>query len=264
MNKKLKIAGAVLASAFFAGAAQAEIALNPNLSIDGYAAASARYDRYKYDGGHEDDATMDVDAVRLNALFKYEKTSAKISLYYDASYEEMVVPEAYVSYDFGNGIIGTAGRFLTWAGYESFDIPAINTITYADSWTGIIPAHHTGVKATYSFDNFTVGAAVLDSVYGAGYDYLYRGDGDINNGSLGSELYFAYNDQTFSAAATIAYQHDHDNYGPDNNDIFYVNVWGQYYIDSSKTTIGVELNYHSADFWGVWGYDLSDSKMLTG
>ncbi|OAM87040.1 porin [Termitidicoccus mucosus] len=250
MNNKLKIAGAAFASALFAGSALAEISLNPNLSVDGYAAGSAQYSRYKYEaGGNTDDSTMDLDAVRLNANFKYDKTSAKISLYSPAG-DDVVVPEAYVSYDFGNGIVATAGRFLTWAGYESFDIPALNAITYADEWTGIIPSHHDGVKVTYTFDNFTVGGAVLDSVYGP---TAYRGDGDINKGSLGAELYFGYNDQTFSAAATIGYQHDHVHGLLDehisSDDTFYVNIWGQYYIDSSKTTLGIEVNYQQADAW---------------
>jgi hypothetical protein len=195
---------------------------------------------------------MDLDAIRLNANFKYEQTSAKISLYSPAG-DNVVVPEAYVSYDFGNGFVGTAGRFLTWAGYESFDIPALNAITYADEWTGIIPSHHDGVKVTYTFDNFTVGAAVLDSLYGPfnvqspadGFN-SYRGDGEVNNGSFGGELYFGYDDQTFSAAATIGYQHEHSLNGAD---AYFVNVWGQYYIDSSKTTIGVELNYQNSDKW---------------
>ncbi|MDR2675818.1 MAG: porin [Opitutaceae bacterium] len=253
MNNKIKIAGAALASVLFVGSALAEIALSPNLNIDGYAAGSAEYSRYKYDGGgNKDDATLDLNAVRLNANFKYDSVGAKLSLYSPAG-DNVVVPEAYVSYDFGNGFVGTAGRFLTWAGYEAFDIPALNALTYADEWTGIIPGHHDGVKVTYTFDNFTVGAAVLDSLYGdidLSYPYdgfnSYRGDGKVNNGSFGGELYFGYNDQTFSAAATIGYQHEHV---LDGADAFFVNVWGQYYIDSSKTTIGVELNYQNSDAW---------------
>ncbi|MDR0901395.1 MAG: porin [Opitutaceae bacterium] len=258
MNNKFKLTGALLASALLAGLAQAEIALSPNLSVDGYAAGSAQYSRDKYDGGgHDDDATMDLNAVRLNANFKYDAVTAKISLYHDS--DDLYVPEAYVAYKFGNGFELTAGRFLTWAGYEAFDIPALSALTYADEWTNIIPAHHDGVKVTYNFDNFTVGAAVLDSLYGnfgpEGFN-PYRGDGNINHGSLGAELYFAYNDQTFSASVTIGYQHDH---AWEGFDTYYVNVWGQYYIDSSKTTLGVELNYHDADFWA---FSLDGTNLL--
>lgn len=248
MNNKLKIAGAAFASALFAGSALAEISLNPNLSVDGYAAGSARYDRTKYEDGSKDrNDTMDLDAIRLNANFKYDKTSAKISLYSPAG-DDVVVPEAYVSYDFGNGIVGTAGRFLTWAGYESFDIPALNAITYADAF-GIIPSHHDGVKVTYTFDNFTVGAAILDSLYGPpSIDGInaYRGDGDISDGNLGAELYFAYNDQTFSAAAVVGYERN-SWLGNLESDVWLVNVWGQYYLDSSKTTLGAELTYFKVE-----------------
>jgi hypothetical protein len=254
MNNKFKIAGAAFASALFAGSALAEITLTPNLSVDGYAAGSAQYIREKTDvgGATSDDSTLDLDAVRLNANFKYDKVSAKISLYSgEAAFgtDNIVIPEAYVSYDFGNGIVGTAGRFLTWAGYEAFDIPATSAITYGDEYA-IIPSHHNGVKVTYSFDNFTVGAAVLDSVWGS-----YKGDGDINHGSLGTELYFAYDDQTFSAAATIGYQHDYAPGG--SSDIYFANVWGQYYIDSSKTTLGAEFTY------AKWEYATSDDTYMT-
>lgn len=240
MQNSIKLTGALLASVLLTGAAQAEIALAPGLNITGYAAGSVGYDRLDFDAGDDaDEARMDLDAIRLDALFNYNNTvSAKLSLYSLAG-DELVVPEAFVSYKTGDVTV-TAGRFLTWAGYESFDIPAAGAITSGDVF-GLLPKHHNGVKVAWSLDNFTVGAALLDSVWG--YTY-YKGDGDINHGSLGAELYAAYDDKTFSFAATIAYEHDHVLMDADAVNI---NVWGQYYIDSSKTTLGAELTYQRSE-----------------
>ena len=49
--------------------------------------------------------------------------------------------------DVGGGTSVTAGKFLSYLGYEAFDIPNMTQVSYANGdFLGAIPGYHTGVR----------------------------------------------------------------------------------------------------------------------
>ena len=93
--------------------------------------------------------------------------------------------EAYITYDFGNGLSVTMGRMLTYMGFEAFDAPAMYQMTYAYDVayaadqalavpTGLGPqdiydSYDYGASVDYGTDAFSVGLwSSLEE--GAGYE----------------------------------------------------------------------------------------------
>ncbi|MDF9827752.1 hypothetical protein M2447_001851 [Ereboglobus sp. PH5-10] len=259
MNKNIiKVAGLALAAAF-ALSARADVAIHQNVSVYGYAAGSVQYT--KPDKGNSD-TEMDLDAAKLGLAFNFAPVTAKISVYADAGAKDLYVLEANATYDIGNGFSITGGRFQSWIGYEAFDIPNCNFITYGTDEMGwIIPNFHEGIRFDYALDKMSFGVAVVNSVYNI--EGGYRGDGSLSDG-YGVEGHFGYNDGALSIGATLAYQNTRDdrdyNYNPIlYSDTYIADVWAQYVINN-KTTIGAELfysksrensNYNVEDYYGL-------------
>ena len=76
--------------------------------------------------------------------------------------------EAYITYDLGNGFSVTAGKMLTYMGFEAFDAPNMYQFSYAydvayrNSVTtagaqDIYDAHDYGASIDYSADTFSIG-----------------------------------------------------------------------------------------------------------
>jgi hypothetical protein len=160
----------------------------------------------------------------------------------DANSDEIFITEAYLTYDFGNGYTVSGGRFLSWIGYEPFDLDQQWSL---ESGLGdmhyLVPNFHNGVRVQYTSGKITLGAAALDSVY----SYRYSGDKDARNG-LGGEFMIRYQDEVFSFGATLAGEWDNDaennRYGYDYS-LYTTDLWTQYLLASTKTTIGVEFIY---------------------
>lgn len=252
----LKIAGLALAAAF-ALTARAEVAIHQNVSVYGYAAGSIQYTK---PNGKSSDTEMDLDAAKLGLAFNFAPVTAKLSVYTDAGAKDLYVLEANVTYDIGNGLSVTGGRFQSWIGYEAFDIPNCNFITYGtDEFGAIIPNFHEGLRVDYAFDKMNVGVAIVNSVYNksqiTNINMLtgeieiatdkYRGDSKLSDG-YGVEGHFGYNGGAFSLGATVAFQNDHGDDSfvgvyADGRHIWVGDVWAQYVLN--QTTFGAELFY---------------------
>jgi len=236
----LKITGLALAIAAAAFTARADVALNENVSLYGYAAASFQFN--KPNTGNTN-TTMDLDAAKLGFAFNFAPVTAKVSFY--AKDGDLFLLEANATYDIAavKGLSVTAGRFQSWLGYEAFDIPNCTFITYGTDVFGfIIPNFHEGVKAEFKVDKMDFGLAVVNSV--ASVPFEYRGEGRLNNG-YGVEARFGFKDGDFSLAATLAYQNSRGNsWFSDvlNKNTYVADVWAQYVLNS-KTTFGAELYY---------------------
>lgn len=232
ITTSLKIAGAVLASALSALAVRADLAINENVSLFGYAAGSIEYN--KADGGNTD-TTMDITAVKLGFALNFEPISATVSIYAGPGAEEVNVLDAYLSYKLGHGLTASAGRFVTYLGYESFDLTENTFITYGGAnygkFSGMFPSYHQGVKIEYENGKTKLGLAVVDSVYNLGDEY-YRGDGKLRDG-FGVEANFTHTEENWSLGLTFAYQYGRagyqDFYGIDpyanNPEVFTADIW---------------------------------------
>ena len=79
----------------------------------------------------------------------------------DGLFGDENLEEAYITYDFGNGVSVTMGRMLTYMGFEAFDAPNMYQMTYAYDVVGgvqdIYDAYDYGASVDYGTDAFSVG-----------------------------------------------------------------------------------------------------------
>jgi hypothetical protein len=264
-KQSFRLAGWASALLALAATAQAEVKLNENFSVSGYISGSAAYTEWDNGtAGDTDDSFMDVDSVKLQSTATFEKTTGTISLHTFTSHDPVVL-DAYATYTIDSGTTVTVGKFLSWLGYEAFDYPNMLQISYANDFSGFIPAYHSGVKMEYTAEGVTGGFAVLDSVYGSTY---YKGDGDLDNGA-GFEGYVKFTSGDSSLFAAIAY--DGGVAGSEDNRTTF-DVWGQTKLGSA--TLAAEYCYSKLDsaagdadgyFWLLLAMaPLNDKWTLTG
>lgn len=241
----LKLTGAAAAALVVSSSLMAEIELTKEFAINGYVVGSASASKLQ---GESSDSNMDLDAYKLQGIAKFDKVSITGSAFAfgtgsgDGFGGSPIILDAYGTYDFGGGTTVTAGKFLSWLGYEAFDPINMLQLSYANTGsTGFIPAYHTGVKAETSNEQFSAGIAVLDSIYGPTY---YRGDGDLNDG-IGLEAYVTYKAiKDFTLFAGVSY----DTGDADKTKALTFDVWAQYVY--GKVTFAGEFCYGNKDYAG--------------
>jgi hypothetical protein len=239
----LKLAGATAAALLVSSSLMAEIELTKEFGLSGYVVGSTSYNKAE---GSDSTSSLDIDAYKLQGVAKLAPVTITGSLFAfgtgsgDGFSNSPIVLDAFGTYDFGGGSTVTAGKFLSWLGYEAFDPINMLQLSYANvGSTGFIPAYHTGVKVEKSTDAYAIGVAVLDSVYGPTY---YKGDGELNDGA-GFEAYFTYKAvKDFTLFAALAY----DSGDSAKTKAFTADLWAQYVV--GKTTFAGEVCYGSKDY----------------
>ncbi|HTQ29641.1 MAG TPA: outer membrane beta-barrel protein [Opitutaceae bacterium] len=244
MKIRTKLAG--LAALVAALSASAQIKVNDNLSFTGWATGSYQYT--KPSPGTSFDS-FNVDAGLLQATVTPTKNvTGVMSVYYRPSGEGGVSPsgsevtllDAYVTYDTGTGLTATAGKFLSYLGYESFYQISDNMITLANqSFLAPIPGYHEGVKFDYTVDKTTVfGAALVDSDYPKpGYNAT-EGDGELKHNG-GAEGYVQYTGiDNLTVWMGVGYD-SKGNFEP--HDVWVYDIWASYQIDKTSTVAAEEI-----------------------
>lgn len=168
--------------------ANADVKVNDSLSIGGYAAAS-----YRSTDPSPGAATdkFDLDAAKAIFTGNFKPVTGVLSLYYQpGAPSDVTVLDAYATVDVGGGTSFTAGKFLSYMGYEAFDIPNMSQITYANGdFLAPIPGYHTGIRLDFGDKDNAAGIALVDSVY-SGPNYL-KGDGELKH-NAGLEAFYSY------------------------------------------------------------------------
>ena len=194
----IRIGGAAVSLLALATSASADIKLNDNLSVAGYVTGSYRY----FDEAKTD--KFDLDSAKLSFLTTHAPVTGVASIYYTGggTGDDLTLLDAYVNYDAGDGLTVTGGKFLSWLGFEAFDIPNMYQLSYANGdFLGVIPGYHSGVKVNYTSGDWTSGFAVLDSVYGG-----LEGDGELR-GNAGLEAYVTFTGiEKLTVFAAVAHQ----------------------------------------------------------
>lgn len=245
-------AGTALAGTEAVAPAPSPVSTPDWLKVSGYAAVSYGYTDTDVDfdggGGFSDDndtlfdsGANNLDSVKLMLEATQGPFKAVASLFYVPEFEgnafyggsDAGILDAYVSYTSGSFTV-TAGKYLSWLGYEAFDAVNLATLTFANSGVGAIPAYHTGVKFEYITDMFAAGFNVSDSVI-QGDDGFWGGDEDYGNG-LGYEAYVVYK-------------------GIDK-----LTLWGGIGLDDTDDLAGD--NFVTYDFWA--SYDITDKMTVAG
>lgn len=255
----------------------ADIKINDNLSVNGYAVGS--YEYFKQDKSTSVD-TFSVDTALLGATLTFKPVTAVVSFYYvpntpantfsvpvahtgtNQNGDEVTLLDAYVTYDAGNGISVTAGKFLSYMGYESFYPIYMDQISYADGdFLAPIPGYHSGVRVDYSDSTQSAGLAGLDSVYSP-YGAT-KGDGELkHNGGL--EVYYSYKGIT-DLTLWLGYAYDtKGNF--EVHSVSTVDFWASYNIDKQTRVAAEYVNKDGGTGakgynWIAFGdYTFSDSK----
>lgn len=221
-----------------------ELKINDWLSISGYAAVSY----FDTDGGDAtiaDSGASNLDAVKVGLTGKYENFSGYVSLFYvPGAADEAGILDAYLTYKAGDFSI-TAGKYLSYLGYEAFDLINMSQLTYANTLGGV-PAYHNGVKFDYSTDVVSAGVSVSDSIRGG--DGFFTGDENFSD-DLGFEAYVSYKGiDKLTLWAGLGYEDSAQSVGTWETYDF----WASYAL-TDKLTIAGEVIYHDDGDDGVSG-----------
>ena len=246
---------AALASLLFVVPAFAQVKVNDQLSVTGWAVGSYQYTSPNV-GSYTD--SLNVDAALLQANITPTKNlSAVFSTYYRPSAEggtgpgsEATLLDAYFSYDTGSGAVISAGKFVSYLGFESFYLNQDNMITLANQqFLAPIPGYHEGIKLDYTVDKTTtVGFAVVDSIFNKpGYNFT-AGAGSLKH-QAGFEGYVSYTGITnLTLWAGIGYETltkpGFDTGGvmaKHGSAVTVFDVWGTYQIDKASSISAEEI-----------------------
>lgn len=241
----MKLAAALALAA--ALPAVAEIKLNDSFSVSGYIEGSYQY--WSDSPGSSADR-FDIDSTQLLFTASAKPVTGVVSLFYvPGAPEELAVLDAYATYDAGGGISISAGKFLSYLGYESFFTVNNPEITFANGdFLGVIPGYHDGVKIDLSTDAFGLGAALVDSIY-SGPFYL-KGDGELKQ-NAGVEAYAVYKAiPGLTLWAGLAY----DGEGSfETESVLALDIWAQYQLTKSIAIAGEYA--HKDGGLGATGYN---------
>lgn len=210
------------------------------IKVSGYAAVAYTYT----DDGTETfaDGNTPFDAVKVGFEGSQGPVGGYVSLFYTPNIagDEAGILDAYLTFKTGDFTI-TAGKYLSWLGYEAFDTVNMTQLTYANT-LGAIPAYHNGIKVDYSTDAIGAGFSVSDSIRGG--DGFWTGDEDFSD-DLGYEAYVAYKGiENLTLWAGIAYENT-DGIGIDPFVTY--DFWASYAI-SDKLTVAGEIAYNDSGF----------------
>ncbi|HWA87316.1 MAG TPA: outer membrane beta-barrel protein [Opitutus sp.] len=241
----MKIAAALALAASLP--ALAEIKLNDTLAVSGYIEGSYQYHNTS-PGGTSD--SFNIDSSQLLFTAKMKPVTGVLSMYYVPNANpETTVLDAYATYDAGDGLTITGGKFLSYLGYESFFTVNNPEITFANGdFLGVIPGYHEGIKADYSGEGFGLGAALVDSVYSP-YGAT-KGDGELQHNG-GMETYVSY---TGTPGLTVWAGLAYDSKGNfEAHSVVSLDFWAQYQL-TKAAALGAEYAHKDGGL-GASGYN---------
>ena len=194
MIKHLSKISGVAAFAAIAASASAQVKINDNLSLEGYAIGSAVVTEPS--PGVKDKVLVDsgrvYDSAKIAVDGTYDAFTSKVSIYDVKSSKNGLTADAglldaYVTYKIGDFAV-TGGKYLSSLGFESFDSPNNAFISY--SFSDYAGPYATGGKVEYITKTFSTGVSVRDTQTGTGGKF-FEGSGDFSK-DLGYETYAQY------------------------------------------------------------------------
>jgi len=232
MNKLLSVtaAGALLSTSALHG----QIEINENLSVTGFLDMSL----FHADDDSGDSTSFDLDQMELDFLFSFDEITGQVDIDYQrGDANEIDLEQAFITYDFGEGTSITAGKFLSYMGWETAEPTGLYQYSYAYGTT--IPGYHNGVTIDFSEDWGSLGLALVDSVY--------DDDGSINNSAddydMGIETKIVLTPAD-GLTFFLGYAIDSANAGLEDREL--INFWTSYEVGAS--TFAFEYNDYS-DTW---------------
>jgi hypothetical protein len=263
-----KLTGLTASLVALASAAHAEVKINDNLALSGFAVGALTSSDTDSGGTTStalDSGVTNFDAVKVALTGKYDELSGKVSLFYvpesTSGASEAGLLDAYLTYSAG-AVSFTGGKFLSYLGYEAWDAINMTTVSYGNSWA-FIPGYHSGAKVDFAGEGFALGAAVTDSLYMDPL-HFFGGDGDFSDG-LGYEGYVSYTGiEKVTLFAGVGVE---DADGVDTGYVF--DFWASYALTDAFSVAGeysyVDDGTDEASVWALFGtYVFSDAVAVTG
>jgi hypothetical protein len=251
----MKIRSTIAGIAAFAAAlpAFAQVKLNDAVTVTGWATGSYQYTAPSPGTSFD---SFNLDAGELEAIITPTKnTTATVSLYYRPSSEGGVTPsggeltllDANIAYTNTSGVTITAGKFLSYLGYESFYFDQDNMISLANQqFLAPIPGYHEGVKLDYSpTKTDTFGFALVDSLNSKPGYAATEGDGELKH-NAGGEAYFT---DTSIANLTLWFGVGYDtkgNFEPHSDTV--LDFWASYTVNKMSSFAVEEIYKDGGDF----------------
>lgn len=227
----LMLAAAGILIASLATPAQAEIKLNDTFSVSGFLSGS-----YQHDKPSPGSATDHVGLDDALLAFRYDSApvGAVASIYHvpDAT-EETALLDAYLTFEAGDGLTITAGKFQSLIGYEAFFSPDNPSITFANNELIAVapPNYHSGLKIERGTDSWSLGVAVLDCIYSS--TSATRGDGELKN-NQGYEAFAGFKgikDLVVNVSA------GYEGRSLSTQEVFVYDVWASYQLSPSTKLV---------------------------
>jgi hypothetical protein len=251
-------------------AAFADIKINDNLTISGYAAGA--YMNYKPNNATSVDSLFDASKpipgggdsndVYTKFTMNFKPVTGVISFNYFPNVggnSEFTVLDAYAAIDAGGGTTVTLGKFLSYLGYESFYPSLMDQITYANGdFLAPIPGYHSGAKIDFApTKEVGAGLAVVDSVYSPFGGT--RGDGELkHNGGL--EAYLTY---TGIANLTLWGGIAHDTKGGfEPHSVTTLDFWASYQL-TKEARVAAEFVSKDGGYNALAGYNNKGTNWIT-
>ncbi|MBT4223192.1 MAG: porin [Opitutae bacterium] len=236
---------AVLALMLGAATAYSQVELTDNLAISGFVDAAYT----SSDDGTTDTEKLDLEGAEVDLLFNLDTVSGEVHLQTDGGTLEL--EQAFVTYDLGNGLAVTAGRYLSLLGFEADETVTRYTRSRAYDLTSVIPLYNEGVKLEAVSDKGWLAVSLQNEVW-SGF-----GPGNINGDAIGLEVQAGFTGQQ-GLTAVIGYAgQDTEGSANPNGEIY--NIWVSY--ESGPLILAAEYN----DFANAGEKDKTgDSVMVLG
>ena len=200
------------------------------------------------------DASMSLDQFELNVSTDLgEGISMRADVNAMGPTAPVELEQAFITYDTGEGLALTMGKFLSCTGFEAAEPTGMYQYSY--SATLVYGGYQNGVAASYGSDMFGLYGAVVSSVWD-GAETDFSGDGS----DVGFEAQVALMPvEGVTAKAALAKEDEQT----------LINVWGM--LETGPLTVAAEVNamsdwgaYESGlGYLGMVNYGLSDQVGVT-
>ena len=200
------------------------------------------------------DASMSLDQFELDVSTDLgEGISMRADVNAMGPTAPVELEQAFITYDTGEGLVLTMGKFLSCTGFEAAEPTGMYQYSY--SATLVYGGYQNGVAASYGSDMFGLYGAVVSSVWD-GSETDFSGDGS----DVGFEAQVALMPvEGVTAKAALAKEDEQT----------LINVWGM--LETGPLTVAAEVNsmsdwggYESGlGYLGMVNYGLSDQVGVT-
>ena len=225
--KDNKILATAVAAIFGASVATADISLSDNLTLSGFVDASYS----NTDNGTDRNESIGLDQVEVDFAFSGESVSAEVHLH-NLDGDTIDLEQAFASYDLGNGVTVSGGKFLNLLGFESDEPTGRYQSSYAYSFDSAAATagetgrrYAEGIRASFGVEDVAIAVS--------GYNGLYS--------NAAADMDLAYDAQVvFSGVENLTVALG---YAEDDNSASIaeaVNVWASY--ESGQVMVAGEYN----------------------